>query len=169
MSPPRSLRSRFGTYPPAEVVHDEFTEDVEENRLLKGGDLEVGPHARLRSGASRRSLGQLDAVLERVSLVGYDPQGLPDVSYTRLSERYRPAVELAKLVLRSAASFELGHGRVRASSFLVDMNRVFEDFVVVALREALGATEREFPQGAEGRRLFLDEARRVRLEPDLSW
>lgn len=108
-------------------------------------------------------------MLERVSLVGYDPQGLPDVSYTRLSERYRPAVELAKLVLRSAASFELGHGRVRASSFLVDMNRVFEDFVVVALREALGATEREFPQGAEGRRLFLDEARRVRLEPDLSW
>ncbi len=62
------------------------------------------------------------------------------------------------------------------------MNRVFEDFVVVALREALGLSERTFPQGLgwsvpaspDGRRpvrrlLPLDEAGAVRLQPDLSW
>jgi 5-methylcytosine-specific restriction enzyme subunit McrC len=49
------------------------------------------------------------------------------------------------------------------------MNRVFEGFVVVALREALGVSERSFPQGARGRRLFLDKGRRVSLEPDISW
>jgi hypothetical protein len=51
----------------------------------------------------------------------------------------------------------------------MDMNRVFEDFVVVALREALRVSERAFPQGARGRRLFLDSDRRVSLEPDISW
>ena len=49
------------------------------------------------------------------------------------------------------------------------MNRVFEDFVVVALREQLRLSDREFVQGARHRSLWLDRGRRVRLKPDLSW
>jgi 5-methylcytosine-specific restriction enzyme subunit McrC len=75
---------------------------------------------------------------------------------------------LAKLILRNT-SFELRHGRVRALAFLVDMNQVFEDFVVVALREALKLSESTFPQGAKRRPLRLDQAGAVRLHPDLSW
>lgn len=123
---------------------------------------------RMRSTVARRSLGLFDTALERVRLENYDPRRLPEIHYTRLNEHYRPAVELAKLILRSA-SFELRHGRVRASAFLVNMNDVFEDFVVVALREALRVTERAFPQGARGRSLYLDEGRMVSLEPDISW
>ena len=73
----------------------------------------------------------------------------PEIRYTRLNEHYRPAVELARLVLRSD-SYELRHGAVRGTSFLVDMNRVFEDFVVVAIREALGVSEHSFLAGSEG-------------------
>jgi len=49
------------------------------------------------------------------------------------------------------------------------MDTVFEDFIAVALREALGLSERVFPQGAHGRKLRLDKAEAVRLRPDLSW
>ena len=49
------------------------------------------------------------------------------------------------------------------------MNKVFEDFVVVALRDELRLTEYTFPQEARGRDLRLDEGREVRLKPDLSW
>lgn len=161
------LRRRYGAYPPVEVTYDEFTEDVAENRLLKAA-LHRLSRMRMRSGAARRSLRRFDSVLERVRLVSYDPRRLPEIRYTRLNEHYRPAVELAKLILRSG-SFELRHGSTRASAFLLDMNEVFEDFVVVALREALGASERTFPQGAKGRHLYLDVNRRVALKPDISW
>ena len=93
---------------------------------------------------------------------------LPEVRFTRLNERYRSAIELAKLILRFS-SFDIQHGNTRAASFLVDMNQVFEDFVVLALREALGLTKRSFPQNADGRRVSLDEAERVVLKPDISW
>ncbi|MHB0960427.1 MAG: 5-methylcytosine restriction system specificity protein McrC [Pirellulaceae bacterium] len=89
-------------------------------------------------------------------------------THTRLNERYWGALELAKLILQ-ASSIELRHGQHQASSFLVDMNQVFEDFVVIALRESLGLNERQFPQNARGRRICLDVASRVVLEPDLSW
>lgn len=161
------LRRRYGAYPPVEVTYDEFTEDVEENRLLKAA-LHRLSRMRMRSSAARRSLRRFDSALERVRLASYDPRRLPEIRYTRLNEHYRPAVELAKLILRSG-SFELRHGSTRASAFLLDMNEVFEDFVVVALREALGASERIFPQGAKGRHLYLDVSRKVALKPDISW
>lgn len=51
----------------------------------------------------------------------------------------------ARLILRST-SFEVRHGGVAASAFLIDMHQVFERFVYVALREALGLSERASAQ-----------------------
>jgi 5-methylcytosine-specific restriction enzyme subunit McrC len=116
---------------------------------------------------ARRSLRAFDALLSTVSLIRFDRRYLPDVRFNRLNEHYRPAVELALLILRSMA-VKLAQGQVCSASFLVDMNKVFEDFVVVALREALGLPEPLFPQGAKGKAVRLDEAGRIELKPDLS-
>jgi len=161
------VKKRYGIMPPIEVRYDEFTPDITENRLIKAAIDRLG-WLRFRSDRTRRLLREFDSLLETVQLAPFDPRQLPDVHYTRLNQHYRRAVELAKLILRSTA-FDLNHGDVQASAFLVDMNEVFENFVVVALREELGLNERSFPQGNKGHQLRLDEGRKVRLEPDLSW
>ena len=72
----------------------------------------------------------------------------------------------------SSRAFELAAGEVRAASFLIDMNRVFEDFVVVALREALGLTARpRIPPGCARPHGFMarQSTGKWRLEPDISW
>jgi len=158
------LRRRFGIAPPVEVTYDEFTEDVEPNRMIRaaGDRLE---RMKLRSADSRASLRWLRSALERVTLRDYHPAQLPEIAWNRLNEHYGPAVDLARLILQ-AISFDLHHGDVTASAFLIDMNAVFESFVVTALREALRLSPQIFP----GRRqLCLDRGRAVRLEPDLSW
>lgn len=160
-------RKRFGIFPPIEVRFDDFTEDIEENRLIRAAIERLG-RLKLRSNSSRITLRRFTATLAPVSLVEYDSRNLPEIHYTRLNERYRDAIELAKLILRSS-SLEFRHGDVRGTSFLVNMNKVFENFVVVALREALGLTERAFPQGASNKGLRLDQAARITLEPDISW
>lgn len=161
------IRSRFGIPVPVEVRYDEFTEDIEENRLLRAAISRV-LRLPLRSSNIRKSLHAYDGVLRSTCLIEYDPRRLPTINYTRLNERYRPAVELAKLILRSR-SFELQHGHLEASSFLVNMNQVFEDFVILALRDELNVSEYAFAQAARCHRLHLDEAARIELEPDISW
>ena len=161
------LKRRYGRVPPIHVEFDDFTEDIELNRMLKAAIRRLG-HLRIRSPVARQALRSYDHALERVLEIDYDPRQLPSVTYTRLNEHYRPAIELARLILR-ATSLELGHGGERGAAFLLDMNRVFEDFVVVALREQLRLSERQFVQGARRRSLWLDRGRRVRLRPDLSW
>jgi 5-methylcytosine-specific restriction enzyme subunit McrC len=168
------VRSHYGVFPPVEVAYDDLTEDVTENRLVKVALVRLS-RLRLRSPTVRRGLRRLEPAFGRVSLTEYAGTW-PEIVYTALNERYRPAVELAKRIL-SGSSFAFGRGGVPARSFLVDMNRVFEDFVAVALRETLGVSEHAFPQGlALGgsrvgmrRTLALDEAGVVGLVPDLSW
>lgn len=161
------LRNRFGLFPPVEVRYDEFTEDIDLNRILKAAIAALG-WLPLRSEQLRAQLRHHAASLRNVTHVHYEAQRLPTFTYDRLTGRYRDAVELAKLILR-LTSVELGHGETRSAGLLVNMNKVFEDFVVVALREALDLTVRDFPQGARGRRLVLDTAGRVHLQPDLTW
>ncbi len=98
-----------------------------------------------------------------VELSGYR-RGAPTVQYTRLNSHYRPAVELARLIIDNS-SLELLHGDVAGASFMLDMNRVFERFLFVALGEELGLSDNQWGRG----RLTLDEGDAIRLEPDLSW
>jgi 5-methylcytosine-specific restriction enzyme subunit McrC len=159
------IRRRYGIAPPVEVRYDDFTEDTELNQLIKAALIRLS-RLRMRSSEVRKEVRSLDGLMMSVSPIELDPRRLPEVTWTRLNKHYRPAVELAKLIIRSTA-FELHHGSVRSSGFLVDMNDVFENFVVVALREALGLSESQFPQGEP--RLTLDTAGRITLRPDISW
>ncbi len=161
------LRRHYARYPPVEVRFDEFTVDIIENRLIKAALARLA-RLRLRSARTRRVLAILNQAFDAVTLTRFDPRNLPDVIFTRLNDRYRPAIELAKLILRST-SYDLWHGGVRASAFLMDMNQVFEDFVVTALRETLRLSARSFPQESRGHSLRLDQAGVIHLYPDISW
>jgi 5-methylcytosine-specific restriction enzyme subunit McrC len=91
---------------------------------------------------------------------------IPGWQATRLNARYHAALRLAELVLR-ATSVEHESGTVAVNGFLLDMPKLFEDFVTVALREALVS--------AYGGRVddqdqnHFDEAGKVRLRPDIVW
>jgi 5-methylcytosine-specific restriction enzyme subunit McrC len=160
------IRTRYGAVPPIEVSFDDYTEDIELNRLLRAA-LRRLLRVPVRHDRSRWPLRALDARLTGVRLVDYDPRRVPDVSFDRRTEHYRAAIGLARLIL-SGMSFDLEAGGVAASAFLIDMNKVFEDFVVEALRDTLGASPRIVVQGAAGKRLFLDVAQRISLKPDVS-
>lgn len=157
----RQVAYRFGRVPPVATRFDEFTQDIEENRILRAA-LAALAHLPLRSPTSRSTLAAYSAVLGNVSLVEFERNGIPTIVWTRLNRHYKPAVQLARVILRATA-FDQGVGRVPASAFLVDMNRLFEDFVIAALRDQLGLRADEFPQGARGHALYLDRERRIRL------
>ena len=161
------MRRRFGIPTPVEVRYDDFTEDVLPNRLVRGAAERLG-RMRIRSPSSRADLAWIDGTLENVALVEYPRHAVPEVVFNRLNEHYREVVALARLILRHA-TIETGRGTVRAAGFLMDMNRVFQEFVTRALRESLGLSDRAFRSDSGVRGVTLDEARRVQLRPDLSW
>ena len=162
------IRRRFGVPLPVEVRYDDFTDDVLPNQLVKAAAHRLSK-LRLRTRRSRNDLASVAATLDNVSLVEFRPGAVPEVEFDRLNEHYREVVTLARLVLRHT-SIETGRGRFRANGFLMDMNKVFQEFVTRALREELHLTESTFPPDRKlPRKIHLDEAEDIGLEPDLSW
>ena len=158
------IRRRYGIPLPIELRFDEFTEDILANRLVKAAVARLR-HMTLRSSEARRGLGWVAATLENVSLLEFRQRNVPEVRFDRLNEHYRDVVGLARLILLHS-EFESFRGDVRASGFLIDMNRLFQEFVTQALREELGVSaatlqsEKKVPFDLDGS---------VKLEPDLSW
>ena len=158
------IRRRFGVPLPVEVRYDDFTDDIMANRLVKAAARRLG-RMPLRSADARRNLGWVTGLLDNVSLVDFPRNDVPKVPFDRLNEHYRNVVELSRLVLQQNA-FESHRGDVRASGFLMDMNVIFQEFLTVALREALGLSERAFGESKVG---SLDEGGQAPLKPDLVW
>lgn len=148
---------------PVEVSYDDYTADVVENRILKSAALALLGLPRA-PGLARRRLLKLRALLDEVSPLAR-PNEVRVPPFTRLNERYRPALRLAELVLR-ASSLRGSRGQIASIAFTFDMNRVFEDFLSVALRESLCVHGGEVRLQARAR---LDEAGTVSFRPDIAW
>ena len=158
------MRRRFGIPLPVEVRYDDFTDDILVNQLVKAAAYRL-VDMRLRSPKARIGMGWIAGMLDNVSLREFPPNDVPDVPFDRLNEHYKNVVELSRLILRHSA-FQSSRGTVRASGFLIDMNVLFQEFLTVALREALGVSERAF--GEHGIP-SLDKGNRLHLRPDLVW
>jgi 5-methylcytosine-specific restriction enzyme subunit McrC len=157
------VRRRVGLALPLEVRYDEFTVDIAENQLVLGAARRLLTLPGLPARA-RGSLVHLTAQLGDIRApVAGEP--LRTARATRLNARYQSALRLAELVLQGR-SVELVAGHVRASGFVFDMNRVFEDWLTAALTAALsahgGVVRPQF-------RTWLDEAGRIPIRPDVTW
>lgn len=161
------LRRRFGVAIPVEVRYDDFTDDILANRLVKAAVVRLG-RMRLRSRKARRQLGWVAGMLSRISLIEFSPGKTPEIRFDRLNEHYRGVVALARLILRHS-EYQSTRGEVRACGFLVDMNKLFQEFVTRALREALGISQHLFRSDRYLPAVPLDEAGHIKLRPDLSW
>lgn len=154
------MRRRFGATFPVEVTYDEFTTDIAENRILRAAVERLLRLPGVPNNVRRRLLHQRARLADVTALVPGRP--VPVWHPSRLNARYHHALHLARAVL-DGASADHASGGLRVDGFLFDMNKLFEDFVTVALREALRGT------GLTGRLQdshHLDEAAAIRMKPD---
>lgn len=158
------LAMHHGLPLPLEIRHDEFTVDIAENQLLRTACERMLLVPRVDAESTR----MLRRLLRDFSDVRSIDRGalVPAWQPTRLNARYHAALRLAELVLR-ATSVDRGAGVVAVNGFLLDMPRLFEDFVTVALRESL---EPAFGGRVDAQpRHYLDVAGQVLLKPDIVW
>ena len=120
---------------PVACRFDEYTPDIFENRYVKAA-ARLAVRVRGVQAEDRRRLLQQIAALEDVSDAPLRADDLDRLPFTRLNSHYEPALRLARLLLSNLTLLDQSGDR-SASSFLVDMNRLFEDFVTQRLRRAL--------------------------------
>jgi 5-methylcytosine-specific restriction enzyme subunit McrC len=158
------LHRHHGLPLPLEIRHDEFTIDIAENRILRTACERMLTVPRVDVESQRMLRHILRDFADVTPVPRNDP--IPRWQPARLNARYHAALRLAELVLR-ATSIEHGFGDVAVNGFLLDMPGLFEDFVTVALHEALVTAYGGRVDGQD--RDHFDEAGQVVLRPDIVW
>lgn len=126
----KQMLKRFGRIDRLECRYDEHGTNVPENQLLLAALTACAVRVKYPSVALRvrRMVGVLH---EAASLDCVDLRTLrTSLLYNRLNEHYREAHGLAWLVLDGLGIVDIfGGGSHRCFAFLLDMNRLFEDFI----------------------------------------
>lgn len=157
------VRRRLTVALPLEVRYDDYTADIPENQLLLSAALRLR-HLPDLPAHTRGALHRLVALMGEVTPL-IPGQQLPEIRFDQLNRHYRPAILLARLIL-SGRSLEQPPGETTAAGFLFDLNVVFEQWLRVALREAL------LPYGGYLRAPWpghLDVGKSIFLRPDMVW
>lgn len=158
----RQIASRAGVLLPVELRFDEFEPGIIENRIVKAALLAV-----VRLVTNQESRARIRHLLARLDQVNpwRAGQKISEISFNRLNERYRPAIQLSKLVLEQQ-SLEFHDKQQHGTAFLFNMNKVFESY----LESSLGA----LIEAAGGRiesqhSVALDDDGQVKMFPDITW
>ena len=146
---------------PVACRYDEYTPDVAENRYLKAATRLALRVPRIDPEDRRRLLQQMVS-LEDVADDFVQPDYLDRIPANRLNAHYQPALQLARLLLENLTLADQ-RGQHAASSFVVDMNRLFENFVTQRLRRAL----RGHLEVRDQAKSHLDTRQQVSIRPDL--
>jgi 5-methylcytosine-specific restriction enzyme subunit McrC len=146
---------------PVACRYDEYTPDIAENRYLKAATRLALRVPRVDPEDRRRLLQQVVS-LEDVADEFTGADCLDRIPMTRLNVHYQPALRLARLLLENLTLADQ-RGQHSASSFIVDMNRLFENFVTQRLRRALRGHLEVRSQSNR----HLDTHQQVPIRPDL--
>lgn len=160
----RQIGGRAGLAMPVEVRFDEYELGIVENRILAAALDVVGAAMATEGTMVARRISHLRSMLAEVRPW---PRGvrLPEVHFTRLNERYRAAIALARLVL-DGRSLEFPQRTHRGTAFLLDMDRVFEAYVSGVLKAEL---ERHGGAVRSQHTTHLDERDTIAIRPDITW
>lgn len=157
------IRVRQGLPLPAELRYDEFTADIAENQMARSAARRLLAFMTLPDALRARIL-RVDLQLSEVSVLTRG-QPLPAIHFDRRSEPYRPLIALSELILTNG-SLDHRVASTAATGFLLDMPRVFEQFVEAEITRAVTSFGGEVVPQLETR---LDSDGHVKIRPDLVW
>ena len=152
----RNAFARQRTY----CEYAEFTWDIEENQIIR-------QVAHLLSGWDfpeelRLRLTRLDTALSEVTPTTLPASIVARFKYNRFNEDYRQIHQLCRLFLEGSSLHE-EVGVFDSRAFLIDMNKLFEQFITEILREH---TQGKVIVTAQSE-VMLGENQKVSMRPDL--
>jgi 5-methylcytosine-specific restriction enzyme subunit McrC len=133
---------RFGRIDRLACRFDDLESDILENRLIAAALRTC--RSRIDDAGVRRRVAALHTVFEQVCEP--DPLDFDEawsaLHYHRLNEHYRDAHALARLLLEGLGTRDLlSPGHARSFVFMIDMNQLFERFVLRVVERALEGTD----------------------------
>lgn len=150
-----------GLLTPVACTYDDFSENIIENRVLRAA-IRRALRVPMTNPIDRQRLMRQLVALDAVDDTPIRPEAIDAIHITRLNQHYAPALRLARLLLANLSLAD-ARGTKSASSFMINMNDLFQQFIFHRLRRALKGDV----DVVEEPTVHLGSGRQVSMQPDL--
>ena len=104
---------------------------------------------------------------EFVELVNVAPSDCDRIHFNRLNEYYSAIIKFSKLILEEKFIRSVHRGASRGFNFIVNMNKVYEDFVTEMVEEVIHRDFKDFLILKQHQLNTLDKERKLKIKPDI--
>jgi 5-methylcytosine-specific restriction enzyme subunit McrC len=143
----------------------EMSQDILENRIVKY-TLYYLSQCYFIDESVNAELLRYFRLFDQISLVTIAKENFTSIEYTPINQHYRTILTICELLLKDSSIDEETLGEKTAISFLIDMNKLFEKFVVNLLKEKLFSLDSNFNID-EQKREFADIQNELELRLDI--
>jgi len=148
--------------------YEDLTFDNEENRIalcaLHSLISMIRFNEKIRSDLRRLEM----ALRDFITLVNVDPHEASLIRFNRINQYYEEIISLSKLILEERFIRSVYKGPSRGFNFIVNMNRVYEDFITEMVEEIISTPEfKDFEIERQSRFDSLVEEKRIVAKPDI--
>ncbi len=124
-------------YPDFYCSYQDLTFNNLENQIILKATTLLIPLIRFNKRIKRDLITYSHLLREEVDLVGVVPADCDRVHYSRLNEHYEPIIKFSKVVLQNYFIRSTLRGASKGFNFIVNMNKVYEDFVSSVIEDVV--------------------------------
>lgn len=149
--------------------YDDLTYDNLENQImLKAANLLI-PLIRFNAEVKSELFRYSNILKESISLVNVVPEDCNRIQYSRLNEHYKPIIQLSKVILQNYFIRSKFKGAAKGFNFIVNMNKVYEDFIETIMFELIEEEDdfKKYKVESQKRFTSLVKEEKIGSRPDI--
>jgi 5-methylcytosine-specific restriction enzyme subunit McrC len=149
--------------------YEDLTYDNQENRIVLRATHLLIPLIRFNEDIKRSLMRYSQLLREEVSLVDLTYEDCNRIQFSKLNEHYESIIQFAKVILQHYFIRSVHVGASRGFNFIVNMNKVYEDFITALIEEVIeeGAEFKDFAAEKQERFDSLVKEKRIITRPDV--
>lgn len=149
--------------------YDDLTYNNLENQIVLKATTLLIPLIRFNQEIKRDLIRYSHLLSDLVSSTEVSPEDCNKVAFSRSNDYYQAVIQFSKVVLQNYFIRSMGRGESRGFNFIVNMNKVYEDFIT-AIIEELVTKEIEFRDYVVENQQKIDSLVRggeIKIKPDI--
>ena len=149
--------------------YKDLTFDNLENQIVLRALTLLIPLIRFNEKTKKELLKYTNLLKDTISLLNLIPEDCSKVQYSRLNDYYRAVIQFSRAILQNYFIRSSTTGQSRGFNFIVNMNKVYEDFVTTIIEEIV-KEEEEFKDYIVSRQEIFDslvKERKIITRPDI--
>ncbi|MCK5612246.1 hypothetical protein KAR91_60805 [Candidatus Pacearchaeota archaeon] len=119
------------------AIYDDLTFDNQENRIVLRALHELTSLIRFNDDLRHELSSKEQLLIDFVSLVPISPRECDEITFNRLNDKYQDIIHFSKIIIEEKYIRSTEKGEAKGFNFIVDMNKVFQDFVTEIIKEVV--------------------------------